>query len=199
MPTKGNKNKIVETPKPEIKAKTKVKQETPVRPTVALKHKRVLKNLAENGGKMGKAIKDAGYSQSTADTPSKITKSKTFKQLLEQYLPESKLLDLHDKQLNSWRLQSMLFQKQVSDEDIFELLESVNCVVKKLVEIPTGKICFYICPDNMSRNKALELGLKLHKRLTDKIEVRDTTPYTQLTDAELAARIKQGKAFFTKK
>lgn len=199
MPTKENKKKSATPPEPEIKAKTKGKTETPVRVSTAVRHRNVIKDMAVNGGSLKKALKKNGYSKSVQETPSKVTKTKTFKQLLDQYLPESKLLDLHDKQLNSWRLQSMLFQKQVSDEDIFELLEGVNCVVKKLVEIPTGKICFYICPDNMSRNKALELGLKLHKRLTDKIEVRDTTPYTQLTDAELAQRIKAGKAFFTKK
>lgn len=199
MPTKGTQKKNVKAQGAEKKPKTKEKKETPVRPTVQLKHKRVLKNLAENGGSLRKAIKDAGYSQETADNPQKITKSKSWKALLDQYLPEEKLLDLHDKQLNSWKLQSMLFQKQVSDEDIFELMETVNCVVKKVVEIPTGKLVFYITPDNQSRNKALEMGLKLHKRLTDKVEIRDTTPYSGLSDAELAEKIKQGKNFFTKK
>lgn len=203
MSDKSNKKKNT-TPKPdEKKAKSKEKKETPVRPTVVLKHAKVLKKTSENLGKGKKpsieqAAKDEGYSESYARS-GQITKTKSWKQMLDHYLPEDKLLKIHDQQLNSWKLQSMLFQKQVEDEDIFELMEMVNCVVKKIVEIPTGKLVFYISPDNQSRNKALEMGLKLHKKLTDKVEIKDTTPYTGLTDTELAARIKQGKAFFTKK
>lgn len=115
------------------------------------------------------------------------------------YLPEDKLLKVHDQQLNSYKLQSMVFQKQIDDETIYELMESINAVLKKIVEIPTGKVVFYITADNQSRNKALEMGLKLHKKLTDKVEVKDTTPFTGLTDAELAERIKKGRNFFLKK
>jgi len=93
----------------------------------------------------------------------------------------------------------MNFQKAVEDDVIFELMEKVGCVVQKIIEIPIGKIVFYIQPDNQSRNKALELGLKLHKRLTDKVEVVDKTPYSGLSDAELAERINKNKNFFRKK
>lgn len=199
MTTKRNQKKSVKAQAVEIKPKTKEKKETPVRVPVKLQHKKVFKRLVENGGSLRQAIKQEGYSDAVADNPQKITKSKSWKQLLDQYLPEDKLLKLHDQQLNSWKLQSMLFQKQVDDESIFELMEQVNCVVKKVVEIPTGKLVFYITPDNQSRNKALEMGLKLHKKLTDKVEIKDTTPYTGLTDQELAERIKKGKNFFTKK
>ena len=203
MATKSNKKKSVKPDVVEKKAKTKEKREIPVRPTVVLRHAKVLKGLSVNvrSGKkpsIKEAAKAEGYSESYADT-GRMTKTKSWKQMLDHYLPEDKLLKVHEQQMNSWKLQSMLFQKQVDDEDIFELMEQVNCVVKKVVEIPTGKLVFYITPDNQSRNKALEMGLKLHKRLTDKVEVRDTTPYAGLTDTELAQRIKAGKNFFTKK
>lgn len=199
MATKGKAKPNTKSKPVEKKAKTKEKKEVAIKPTVQIKHKKVLKYMAENGCSMKAALKALGYSEAVQNNPSKVTKSKSFKALLEEVLPESKLLDLHEKQLYSWKLNSMLFQKQVDDEDIFDLMETVNCVVKKIVEIPTGKLVFFIMPDNQSRNKALELGLKLHKRLTDKVEVRDTTPYAQLSDAELAQRIKQGKNFFNKK
>lgn len=199
MATKSNKTKKSKVVEPEKKAKTKEKKETLLQSPTAIKHKRVLKYMAENGCSMKAALKALGYSETVQNSPSKVTKTKTWKAMLDEYLPESKLLDIHEKQLQSWRLQSMLFQKQVEDEDIFELMETVGCVVKKVVEIPTGKLVFYIQPDNQSRNKALEMALKLHKRLTDKVEVRDTTPYAGLTDQELSDRIKKGKQFFTKK
>lgn len=195
MATKGKKK--TETKVVEKKSKTKV--ETALLSPTAIKHKRVLKYMSENGSSMKEALIACGYSKSVSEAPSKVTGTKSWKQLLNQYLPEDKLLKVHEQQMNSWKLQSMLFQKQVPDEDIFELMEQVNCVVKKVVEIPTGKLVFYITPDNQSRNKALEMGLKLHKKLTDKVEVRDTTPYAQLTDQELAERISKGKKFFLKK
>lgn len=198
-PAKSNKKKKATKAVAETKPKTKEKKETPLATPTQVKHKRVLKYMADNGCSMKAALKACGYSETVQNSPSKVTKTESWKQMLDRVMPESKLLDIHEKQLQSWRLQSMLFQKQVPDEDIFELMETVGCVVKKVVEIPTGKLVFYIQPDNQSRNKALEMALKLHKRLTDKVEVRDTTPYSGLTDTELAQRIKAGKNFFNKK
>lgn len=197
MPRKGTK-KTTATSKPEQKkANLKGKIEKPVRPTVLLKQKKILEKLGK-GKTLTEAAIEAGYSPSTAKSGA-ITKTKSWKQLLDHYLPEDKLLKVHDQQLNSFKLQSMLFQKQIDDEIIYELIESINAVLKKIVEIPTGKVVFYITADNQSRNKALEMGLKLHKKLTDKVEVKDTTPFTGLTDAELAERIKKGRNFFLKK
>lgn len=42
-------------------------------------------NLVENGGNASKAMRDAGYSPTTARTPSKLTSSKGFRQIMEQY------------------------------------------------------------------------------------------------------------------
>ena len=200
---KTKKEKVVEPVSVETTKKGKGKIEKPIRPTVLLKHAKVLKKTSENLGKGKKptveqAAKDMGYSESYARS-GQLTKTKSWKQMLDHYLPEDKLLKVHDQQLNSFKLQSMIFQKQIDDEIIYELIESINAVLKKIVEIPTGKVVFYITADNQSRNKALEMGLKLHKKLTDKVEVKDTTPNTQLSDTELAERIKKGKQFFLKK
>lgn len=199
MTTKRTQKKTVKAQVVEKVPKTKAKVEKPVKVTVKLQHKKLYKRLVENGGSLRQAIKKEGYSDAVADNPQKITKSKSWNQLLNQYLPESRLLEVHDQQLNSYKLQSMTFQKQIDDETIYELMESINAVLKKIVEIPIGKVVFYITADNQSRNKALEMGLKLHKKLTDKIEVKDTTPFAALSDQELAERIKKGKNFFTKK
>lgn len=199
MPKKATTKQNTKPKKVETKAKTKEKKDNPVLTPTQIKHEKVLKYMADKGCSMKEALRANGYSETVQNSPSKVTKTESWKQMLDRVLPESKLLDVHGKQLQSWKLQSMLFQKQVEDDDIYELMETVQCVVKKIVEIPTGKLAFYIQPDNQSRNKALELGLKLHKRLTDKVEVVDKTPYAQLSDAELAERIKKNKNFFKKK
>lgn len=203
MPNKKNKKENTKVEQPETKANKKAKVEKAVKVPVRFGHKKVAKRLSENVGSGKKpsisaAARESGYSESYAHS-GRITKTKSWKALLDEYLPESKLLEVHDKQLQSYKLQSMIFQKQIDDEIIYELIESVHAIVKRIVEIPTGKVVFFITADNQSRNKALEMGLKLHKKLTDKVEVKDTTPYTGLTDQELAERIKKGKNFFLKK
>lgn len=50
------------------------------------------KNAAENGGQLGKAFRDAGYSETIAETPSKITKGSTWQELMDIYLPDDMLL-----------------------------------------------------------------------------------------------------------
>lgn len=76
------------------KEKKKTKEYN-IKPT--LKHKKVLKNLVENGGNKYKAIKDAGYSEAVATTPQKVTESKGFQRLVAKYLDDDFVLSaLHD-------------------------------------------------------------------------------------------------------
>lgn len=199
MANKASKKKNTKAKVVEKKPKTKKKVQKFLESPTAIKHKRVLKYMEDNGCSMKEALRACGYSKTVQNSPEKVTKTESWKQLIDRVLPESKLIDVHEKQLQSWKLQSMNFQKAVEDDVIFELMEKVGCVVQKIIEIPIGKIVFYIQPDNQSRNKALELGLKLHKRLTDKVEVVDKTPYAGLSDAELAERINKNKNFFRKK
>lgn len=51
--------------------------------------------FAESHGKMSKrrAFKQAGYSQESADNPQRFTKSKTWKDLMNELLPEDQMLD----------------------------------------------------------------------------------------------------------
>lgn len=87
------------------------------------KQKRAIDNLVENGGNVSKAMKDAGYSEATAKTPQKLTESKAFQDIYEQYIPNELLLEKHKA-----------------------LLEKVEVVTKNNVStgevdvIPTGQI-----------------------------------------------------------
>lgn len=47
-------------------------------------HYRVANNLIENGGVKGKAIRDAGYSESMIHSPSKVLESVGFKQVMQE-------------------------------------------------------------------------------------------------------------------
>lgn len=108
----------------------------------SLKQKAVAKNLLENVGKpIGKAMLEAGYSPAMAKNPDHLTKSKGWAELMEQYLPDDKVL----KVVN----------------DAFE----ANKVISSHSEPD------YMTPDHPTRLKAAELSSKLKGKLIDKSQV----------------------------
>jgi hypothetical protein len=54
----------------------------------------------ENGGNYGKALAEVGYSPTVVKTPDKVTKSKSWKQLLEERLSNDLLSKKHLELLN---------------------------------------------------------------------------------------------------
>ena len=68
-----------------------------------LKQKKALDLLVGNGGNVTKAMRDAGYSENTANTPQKLTESDGWQELLEEYLPDSLLMKVHKEGLEATR------------------------------------------------------------------------------------------------
>ena len=66
---------------------------------MTLKQKLATEKLVENGGNIGKAMIEAGYSPMTAKTPQKLTESKGFQELKEQYKQELMVLGIDGKRL----------------------------------------------------------------------------------------------------
>ena len=66
------------------------------KPTI--KQAKAIKNVVENGGNVSKAMRDANYAPATIKNPSKLTESKTWKNLMEKDLPDDLLTKKH-KQL----------------------------------------------------------------------------------------------------
>lgn len=52
-------------------------------PTV--RQRKAIEKMVENGGVVSRAMSSSGYSLGTAKTPSKLTESKGYKELLEEY------------------------------------------------------------------------------------------------------------------
>jgi hypothetical protein len=66
------------------------------------KQKLVVEHLMANpGAQMSDAIRSAGYSEVSARNPQEITRAKGFKELLDIYLPEKKLLRKHKDFINA--------------------------------------------------------------------------------------------------
>ncbi len=69
----------------------------------SLRAQRAIKEIAENHRSASAAMLIAGYAPSTATKPSNLTKTKSFAELLEKYLPDKKLFEKHTEFLNAPR------------------------------------------------------------------------------------------------
>lgn len=65
------------------------------------KQLKAIDNLVENGGNVSKAMRDAGYSEATANTPQKLTESKGFQELMTTAITDEKLIKVIDEGLTA--------------------------------------------------------------------------------------------------
>jgi hypothetical protein len=66
-----------------------------------IRHRKVLKILSKNGGKMGAAMLEVGYSPEYAKNPGKLMNTLNFQELLQKNLPESLVTKRHRDLLNA--------------------------------------------------------------------------------------------------
>lgn len=170
---------------------------------VALKHKMVLDNLMKKAGKgkrlsLRQAAKDAGYSESYANS-AKMTKKKSWNELMEQYLPDSLVAETHNDLLKAKKLEYMLFNHDVTDEIIYEIMAEIGCTATKIIHGVQGIHCYFFAPDNTNRKGAAELAYKVKGKMApEKFEI-EQTGIRAMSDEELAETIKKQKARFMKK
>lgn len=104
---------------------------------MTIKQKKAIENVVENGGNVSRAMLDAGYSPATAKTPQKLTETKAWTELMEDYLPDDKLLAKHQEALEATKIHGSLTEPD-----------------REVPDIPT-------------RLKAVELGYKLKRKMLD--------------------------------
>ena len=86
------------------------------------KQKLAFKKTSEYLGNKGKALKEAGYSESVTKSPKVVTESKGWKKLCKEYLPDEDIAKIHRK----------LLKKE-------EVLKEYNNTTKKIEIIKTGQ------------------------------------------------------------
>ena len=174
---------------------------------VALKYKRVLDNVGKiRKDKNGKTVKtslyqallDEGYSESYARAGGHLPKKKTWEQLLEERLGDDKLSNIHSQLMIAKRLDYMLFTAEITDQDIYDLLESVNCTPKKIVHGIAGVHVWFWSPDNKTRKDALELAHKIRGKMSPEV-IEFKTDLEKMSDEELAEVIRKQTAKLRKK
>lgn len=106
-----------------------------------VRQKMALAKLAENGGSVGQAMRDAGYSEVSSKTPSKLTNSIGWNELVEEHLPDAALVKVHKEGLGAFKYETQLTGKGES----------------QIVKVPDFSV----------RHKYLETGYKVKGRYSD--------------------------------
>lgn len=104
------------------------------------RQKNAVDNLVENGGNVSKAMRDAGYTDATAKTPSKLTSSDGYRELMEAYLPDDTLLralgeDIDEKKGNRTSELTLAFKlkgRMTDKLDVTTNGESINAEQKEV-------------------------------------------------------------------
>lgn len=170
--------------------------------------------MAENARKkdgkklpLGKALRNAGYSDHYANSPKKLLGTETFKELLGIFLPEAKVIKTHSELMDASEIQHYVFPqkgrgkkaKDVEDDKIKAIVESVpGCKLIYIKKDFYGKIAFYQAPDNRSRERAIDMAYKLRGSFAAE-EIKLTRPFEGMTDEELMAERQKLQDMLNKK
>lgn len=164
----------------------------------SLKQAKAINVLLEKGGSVGNAMRIAGYSEATIKNPDHLTKSKAYKDILnEAGLTDEVLSKKHISLLNSSRLEkeSFLATKKnrrwihYSDDQIKLAIEGTTerptgCKLSYIKLFPHEKVAVFRIPDNAAQSKALEMGYKVKDHFaSEKVDVVITD---EMSDEERA-------------
>lgn len=119
-----------------------------------IKQKAVARDLSENIGKpLGRAMRDAGYSKSTSETPELLTDSKGWAELMDEFIPDSLLQRKLQEGLDSNKQLAarVIFKKQAPTSQSAGELPLANSTTDDFIEVP----------DMPTRHKYLETAFKL--------------------------------------
>ncbi len=139
-----------------------------------LKQRKALKHALENGGKLGPAMKAAGYSKAMAKNPQKLKESDGWKALMEGMgLNDLELLKISKRHTEAKQLKTIMVDPMVSDIEIKEVLQATGATFLRSVVVEVTftnkkgeektfekKEVFYSAPDTHAQDRALD---KLYK------------------------------------
>lgn len=121
----------------------------------------------------GGILVEAGYSPKTALTPTKVTKSKGFQELLEENLPDELLQKIHLETLAAKGMEHQVFPLSMKDEEIIELIEKFGGTVQKFKHGETATHVWYFIADHKMRLDAVKLGYTVKGQITKNDRVPD--------------------------
>ena len=128
--------------------------------------------VGNRGITRSEAMRRAGYSENTIKNPKNLTASKTWQELMDEYLPDDKLAQKHTELLDATKIERADFPAGLPHAVIREMLIEAGCKPRNFETNPkTGVIyVWYWAPDRKAQASALDLAYKLKGKLTQKVE-----------------------------
>jgi len=150
-----------------------------------IRYKKIAKDIID-GCPAKEAIVKAGYSEKTAHAPIKITKRKTFQEMLDEAMPREFVLDQHKRLYSEHRNLKQIRLETLDDREIEKAVagyENVS-VIKKTDKGYTLLIINEVDPE--ARKEAIKLSYRLRGDFSPtKIEVK--REFEDMSDDELIA------------
>ena len=137
----------------------------------------VARDLLENTGKsVSKAMLDAGYAPTSAKNPQQLTRSKAWQKLMEDYLPDEKLIEKHKNLLEADKFDKLVFPYILPDKavkDFTDFLTQLGVSTSSFSIATGGKrtVIYFTGPDRSTQLSALALAYKIKGRLSPNLFV----------------------------
>lgn len=135
--------------------------------TPTIKQVKAFQKTMENNGNISKSMRQVGYSKNTAKNPKILTESKGWETLMKKHIPDNLLAKKHHELLNSMEIGHMVFPVAVTDQEIIDLLATVNCTPQKFQHGDTANHVWYWARDNKAIKDALDMAYKLKRRYAE--------------------------------
>lgn len=116
------------------------------------RQKLVASKLSDFGGNIGKAMVAAGYSRATAKTPQKLTESKGWREIMENFLPDELLAKKHKALLDAkepsivikaldlaYKVKGYYYSSKNNDSEKIDNLRNFNITDDQLERILGGR------------------------------------------------------------
>lgn len=126
--------------------------------------KKVFDKVVEKGIAVSKAMVEEGYSVETAKAPTKLTKTKSWKQLLDKHLPDELLAQKHKELLEQKELAYFVFSRDRKDEEIEGHMEANGLDLIVIRQTDKGKMAFYSIDNSVAKKNGLELAYRLKNK-----------------------------------
>jgi len=130
-----------------------------------MRQKKIIVALLENTGKtISSEARKLGYKEGYIKSGS-LTKTKTWQDLMEEYLPDEKLSRIHGELLDAQSIDHYIFPTKMTDEKISETFAEFGFKVMKIIKNNSGgKRAYFSIPDNTARAKALQMAYELKQK-----------------------------------
>jgi hypothetical protein len=147
---------------------------------------------------LGTALRAAGFSPAYAKNPQLIKGTKKWQDLMREFFPDLYVLGKQQSQLEANRVEKANFYHKMKDSAIREIIEGQGFTYLGVKRFMTTAIVYFSMPDWLTRDKALDKLYKLRGDYApERITIEDDLK--NLTDEELAQRIKERQNFLSKK